>query len=223
MTAGLAAFCGALISTGCSANDPTPPSNQAGQQANAPALPEPGPRVELRLSPIGEERRDRIVIMATATNKSHRPVAWDRFFSVHLHWSVLGENNEAIAWESSAMASRPTPTDSGNRFVVLRPGESFSKEIDLRGPLRVGFEGHGTYRNGGHKGNFYEKLGQYHLSDEYKQITVRLDYFVADHLAYGGLIDWFGEGMREQPFWEGRIESNLLIIPLKQQTAGAPK
>jgi hypothetical protein len=196
----LAGLCGCALLAGCSANDPPPPDLRPG--------------LELRLSASGDQRRDRIVVLATVTNKSHNTVAWDREFSVHVHLGARGEKNEDVESERLTMASKPTPSESRDRFVVLGPGQSVSKEIELTAPRRVCMEGHGTNRNGGHMGIFYEEIRQYHLSDDCRQITVSLGYSF-HHQAFGALIDWFGEGQRELPFWDGRVESSSLTIPLK--------
>jgi hypothetical protein len=93
-----------MLLTGCSANEPTPPADQANLRANGQALAGPGLMVELRLTANGDQRRDRIVITTTATNKSRELVAWDRKFIVHLHWRVKGEKDEAVEWERITMA-----------------------------------------------------------------------------------------------------------------------
>jgi hypothetical protein len=203
-----------ILLTGCSANDPTPTADQANLRGSDPTLSGLGPGVELRLSTSGDQRRDQIVVTATVTNKSRQLVAWDSEFSVHVHLGVRGDKSDGVEWERLTMAARPTPAESRDRFVLLQPGQSVSKEIDLSNPLRAGIEGHGTYPKGGHKGIFYEELGRYYISDDCKQITVSLGYSV-HHLAFGGLIDWFGDGLRELPFWDGRAESTPLTVRLK--------
>ena len=91
-------LCAFLLSAGC-ANDTTPPG------------------LLLRLSAVGTQRRDHVVVRATVTNESTHAVSWDREFSAHLQWGMVNALGQTLAWEKLANLSKPPASEFANRFA----------------------------------------------------------------------------------------------------------
>ncbi len=192
----------------------------AGCGSTEPREWEDSPALALRLSPSGEPRRDRVVLKATVTNVSSRPLAWDREFGVHMGWELRDEKGSAIEKVESSTLQKPSPSESFNRFVILKPGQSIAKEFELTGRVQFSLEGHGTFAGTGdghtgkyHVGSFAERISKFRIPETCKQVNVRVRYQPHD-LARGAFIEWFGEASRELPFWDGRVESDQLTLTI---------
>ena len=203
---------------GCGTSNP-PPVALPTVESESILLPA-SPRLLFELTVSGEQRRDRIAVTATITNSSRETVAVDREFSLGVVWLVKDETTgTAIVPKYLGTAPKPESGEAQKRFVILQPGKSVSKEIELTGQVKTTLEGHGTFaENGGasyHKGIFYERLTQFKIPDTCKQLAIAFASGESDFLASGAMIDWFGEETRALSLWHGRGRSNVLKLSLR--------
>ncbi len=223
----LSALCVCFVLNACGPDEPEPAIDPRAQAFYSVAresfsvAEKPAAGLAITLSAAGKLRRDRIVVRATVTNIHDRPLAWDREFSVHVGWVVTDAAGTAIRRYQQETLSAPSPSELSSRFVILKPGQSFSKEIDLAGRVRESQEGHGTRvstepgRKGifYHVGIFYERTSLINIPGTCKQINVRLDYH-PHQIGSNGLVNWFGEASRALPLWRGWLESNQLTLAI---------
>ncbi len=195
----VSALCVCFVLNACGPDEPEPaidPKAQAFYSVVRESLSvaeKPASGLAITLSAAGNPRRDRVVVRATVTNTCDRPLAWDRDFSVHVGWYVTDGTGAAIPRYQQESLSAPSPSELSSRFVILKPGQSFSKEIDLAGRVQESQEGHGTRvstetgREGVfyHVGIFYETSSKLNIPATCKQINVRLNYY-PHNLAFGG-------------------------------------
>ena len=75
-------------------------------------------------------------------------MAWDREFNLHVQWRLRDETaGQPIVPVRQSMAPKPEPAESQKRFVILKPGQSLSKAIELAGQLKSSVLGHSTHKN----------------------------------------------------------------------------
>ncbi len=193
-------LCAFFLFAGCS-NDTTPPG------------------LVLRLSALGTQRRDRVVVRATVTNESTHSAAWDREFSAHMQWKMVNAQGQRLAWEKLGILPRPPASEFKNRFAILQPGESLVRDFELTDRVRACIEGHETSGSHGttggpvylHQGIFYESVGRFRVPVSEHQITVSLAR-VVDDMAYGGFSEWFGHDEDELLGSRPEIVSHDLTI-----------
>jgi hypothetical protein len=179
--------------------------------------------LELGLSAVGEQNQDRIVVRANVKNISARPVAWDRDFAAHVGWSVVDDKRVLLVREHVLFRNTPAPAESRDRFVILKPGESISKDIELTD--RVQMSNVASVRmtmllpNGPlgclTNDTYSEEVSKFTVSERCKQVTVSWGYSVGA-TAMRASQDWFGEGLRGLPFCYDSLQSKPLTVSLKK-------
>ncbi len=179
--------------------------------------------LELGLSAVGEQTQDRIVVRATVKNTSANPVAWDREFAAHVRWSVVDDDGLPLVRERFKSAE---PPQSWGRFVILKPGESISKEIELKDRVqmfRIGSMRASRRLSNGALGcvtnaTYYEEVSKFSVFDRCKRGTVSWEYSI-QWAAMQAAERSLGEGHRSLPFCRDSLQSNPLTVSLAKRPA----
>jgi hypothetical protein len=191
--------------------------------------------VELRLTPVGEQRRDKICINVAFRNLTNKPVGWDQEFSVFMGWHVTPIDNEAdlaanIATGMVMHSMDPTTVEeevrqtkeslSEKRFAMVPPQESLNKTVCLTEPFRCfnvkSWEGTVDSRHPSrHKG--YESLQRYRFDNRTKWVTVVLGYKRSRYSNHGfsALFGFHPDKVSLSHGNIGQISSNPLVLQVK--------
>jgi hypothetical protein len=171
--------------------------------------------LRLRISAVGAQRRDRIVVRVTATNQSQESVLIDRELSAFMHWELSGVSAPILMWEKLANLEKPPESDFETRFVILKPGESIEHDFELTYLVRNCIVGHTTSGSKHvHGAIFYESVGRWRIPAAERQITISFA-FALDPEGYGGFRSWFGHDAKERADLPYDTISNKLTISLR--------
>lgn len=144
-----------LVISGCAS--PTVPNAESRSKVNALSL-----RLEADKPVIRSLQETRLKL--TVTNTSSESIVLDNDLVAgfglkaepYLSDGTLLSEERDVAAEGFRTLNKPSSEEAGKRFRKLGPGESLSRSYDLSQPIRHVVQGHGTYKNGGHVGFYYE-------------------------------------------------------------------
>ena len=118
------------------------------------------------------------------------------------------------------------PGESSGRFVILKPGESISKVIELTDRVQMSKLGSmrlTTRLSNGALGCvtndiYFEEVSKLIAFDRCKQVTVSWEYSVHS-VAMRAFQEWFGVEHRGLPFCRDSLQSNQLTVSLAKRPA----
>jgi hypothetical protein len=168
------------------------------------------PRFKLILEKKPQGDAERPHIKVSVTNNSKAAIAWDKQFSVFLHWHASYEDGTPVETLPNYDVARPTEEEVNSRFVVLAPGETVSKSLDLTDAIRS--FGSGTMhsreqRHAAYTG--FEYYFRFSADDRDKSIIISLEYKIGMN-GWGGFRAWTGRDPNAYQFFEGDAASNDL-------------
>jgi hypothetical protein len=164
------------------------------------------PPFSIELSLEGLPKRNATRVKTVVTNNGESPITWDNEFSTYVVWEV--RDSEGRQPQIKDLGSIPRQeTWEAKRFVVLKPGERTSRIVDLTDSVRHFKTGVATIPTGGAQFMWSEDYVKYVIAPETLSVVVRLQY--------NGNIPLqavFGRDAKHLCFWEGRTQSNELLI-----------
>jgi hypothetical protein len=175
-----------------------------------------GPQEELsiRLSTVGRQRHDHILVRVTATNTSDHPVVCDRELSAYMQWELITGAVSNLPPQKLAMLDKPRDSDFRDRFTTLQPGDAVVHDFELTYLVRLCSCGHSTSGpHHDHEGIFAESVGRFRIPQSERRVTV-LFSLSRDPIASGAFAQFFGHRETELPPWPNNTVSNELTISL---------
>jgi hypothetical protein len=160
-------------------------------------------------------RRDHIIVEAEVTNNTDAPVDWDPEFAVPLQWKLASEGHMDLP-KKVLGSSR---SGSHVRFVRLRTGEKFVKEIDFTQGLTQFVCGHYTFhdekRGLYHRAKGREDLVRFEIPENATSLIVELTAR-RDFEFSGGFQAYFGVDSKNLSLVENNLWSNVLTLNLEK-------
>jgi hypothetical protein len=92
--------------------------------------------IRLAIWPVSDPDPEVILIEVEVGNFASYPIGWDSEWSAFLSWRLTTSDGERIEPRQGAVVEQTKESLSRERFVLLRPGETLRKSIDLAKPLR---------------------------------------------------------------------------------------
>lgn len=175
-----------------------------------------GPQEELsiRLSTVGKQRHDHIVVRVTATNTSDHPVACDRELSAYMRWELTGSAALDLPPEKLAMLDKPGDSEFRDRFMTLQPGDAVVRDFELTYLIRICSSGYSTSGpNRVHRGIFAESVGRFRIPRSEHRLTISFS-LSREPFASGAFAQFFGHRETELPPWPNNTVSNELTFSL---------
>jgi hypothetical protein len=187
----------------------------AEDQPNVGAPAPQGNGLRLQLTPVGEPRRDRLVLRLDVTNIEKVPISWDKECSVFLEWKLVTPDGRQLVTTDVAQLEREDTRQAGTRFVPLLPGQTFSKEIELTRSFRQFVSGHSAHTAGVvHQTVGYEAMVRVQIPQRIDSLEVSVEYNLGMDGA-GGFWSWFGVKHEDVRLQSHRAESNVVTVRLK--------
>lgn len=177
---------------------------------------EPAP-VQIALASTGTPSHEHISAKAMVTNISNGPVAWDREFAVFLEWNLWSNGDDPIYHEFNKNSEKLPYIGPKERFIVLKPGESYSKVVELTKAVRVYYTimGLRPIAGGGlgHTNDAIEGFVHFEVPTVTGTVSVGLDYDPF-HARSAGFRNSFGVEYESVGLPRARVKSNLVRIPI---------
>jgi hypothetical protein len=170
---------------------------------------------ELVLSGEPRQARTDVRVTVQVTNRSERPMRWDRECAAFLRWTVAAEGKE------DCLQSRTVPNNAvggdgggGPRMLRLAPAEQYCKAVNLTRGFR-------TYSLSALGNPSNPRVYSLQARDDWKRFEIPSNARrLVVQVEHGSVPSWAFYGMfQPQPdyvdLWYGRAESNELRIDLE--------
>ena len=134
----------------------------------------------MKITPIGEQSKDRIAVEIEIRNEGKTPFVWDSEFSVFMRWSVTTDSGQCLEPQGISDVEDEPTDNRESRFVTIAPGQSLSKRVELTRAFRKFIYGYGLIIPD--KGdpytipNAYQELARFAIPEDVKSVRVQVQY-----------------------------------------------